>query len=970
MQPKVSVLVPVYNVARYLPECLDSAARQTLKEIEFICVNDGSTDNSLEILREYEANYPTIKVIDKENGGYGIGMNTALDAATGEYVGILESDDFASKDMFEMLYRVAKAADADAVKSQYFTYVSVPEPSEGRVESLKGCPFGKVFCPREDDQTIFYAPPSIWAGLYKRQFLLENGIRFTETPGASFQDTSFNFKVWAAADRVVAIEDAFLHYRIDNEGSSVKSREKVSYVNREYAEMRAFLDHNPRLRANLVPLLNGMKFKTYTWNLKRLAPGLRYEYYQTVVDEFKAAQAAGEIREDMFAKAADYNAVAQMLKDPDRYFAKEFRPPTVKHTVFVCCDDLAEGLGKTLSSITVQSEKSYEVIVLAQCPSRDIEVCVTRSAADGVAFKLLSAKDCFAGSLDASIANGEFVTFMHCGQLLRKDALSKISESCKKGSPVYGVFEGSEKSAGELEAPTVLARYYATKGARLPFVAGPKQVFADKPISFPYVERGAVLFGLPPMRPCAILRKLGENEKLVQANMIRPLPQAAQYVKYYAEIKAAHTACAEEASKLGLAEEFDAFSKSKASWMHDYLRSLPLPMRDEMIDVCNPKELSPSVLRESLKRDVGLGDVSVTVIVADGLGVDSPELTIRSVLEQRVDGLQAVYLGSQGANALTFLEEATSDERFSYTVLSDCSGDGVAFNQGLDEAKGTYVCFMHSNCRFSSNDALASLLSAAESSKAVVVSGCVEFCNPVSPHAIRFMRDDVPWFFEKETDVAFADYQFPYGIDRYLFNTDFLRASGVRFEGRCCMDEPVFVARTLNAAESFKAVPAAKVCYAENAHLVPLETTEQQSRDTVLAIGDLLQLSKEAGLDKLHADTYRSIKEDYNARVAKCIEYRSVFNALLYANEKLNPMLLDGTDVIHVSNQVIPALQQASDLVASGRTGRSLYTALKKKYDKLRDQKVLSLREHGKRVAVRKAKGAVKRVVHVLPARK
>ena len=95
--PKVSILVPICNVERYLRQCLDGLVNQTLEDIEVICINDGSTDSSLSIIREYERRDQRIVVIDKPNSGYGDSMNRGIDTARGEYVGIVESDDFAVK---------------------------------------------------------------------------------------------------------------------------------------------------------------------------------------------------------------------------------------------------------------------------------------------------------------------------------------------------------------------------------------------------------------------------------------------------------------------------------------------------------------------------------------------------------------------------------------------------------------------------------------------------------------------------------------------------------------------------------------------------------------------------------------------------------------------------------------------------------------------------------------------------------
>ena len=101
---KVSIIIPVCNVEVYLRECIESALNQTLKEIEIICVNDGSTDGSLRILKEYAAKDKRVKIIDKENAGYGHTMNIGMDMAQGEYIAILESDDYILPNMMQTLY--------------------------------------------------------------------------------------------------------------------------------------------------------------------------------------------------------------------------------------------------------------------------------------------------------------------------------------------------------------------------------------------------------------------------------------------------------------------------------------------------------------------------------------------------------------------------------------------------------------------------------------------------------------------------------------------------------------------------------------------------------------------------------------------------------------------------------------------------------------------------------------------------
>lgn len=286
--PAISLLVPICNVEKYLRECLDSAMNQTLKNIEVICINDGSTDSSPDIIREYMAMDSRFKMIDKPNSGYGDSMNMGLSQCKGEYVGILESDDFLDFDALQFMYDAAKRVDAQVVKTDFYLYWSHPTPRNIRFcwvdEILEGHINPQI------EREVFYLKPSIWSAIYKREFLEENDIAFLPTPGASYQDAGFNFKVWASCDNAVLLNKAFLHYRQDNEKSSVNSPGKVFCVCDEYAEMHRYLDtHWPERGQYLRPILARMRFDTYEWNYERLADELKGDFLprmrQDVIDD-------------------------------------------------------------------------------------------------------------------------------------------------------------------------------------------------------------------------------------------------------------------------------------------------------------------------------------------------------------------------------------------------------------------------------------------------------------------------------------------------------------------------------------------------------------------------------------------------------------------------------------------------------------------------------------------------------------
>lgn len=307
----VSVLTPIYNVERYLPECLDSLKAQTLKNIEFICINDGSTDGSLDILKRYADGDPRFVIIDKPNSGYGASMNRGLEIARGEYIGIVESDDVASPDMFKRLYSYAHRRRCDIVKSNYYEYDGETDTFQ---DLLGWFPYNKVFDVRSQP-VLTYMLPAIWAAIYRRQMLEDAHIRFNETPGASFQDTSFVFRCWVASHRVELLRDAYLHYRVNRDESSVQSDKKVFEVCSEYALSNAFLHEDPQRIADFGKHFQVIKLGTYRWNYNRISETYQREFAERWAAEYREAESEGLLDEKMF-EPADWTLIREMMDDP------------------------------------------------------------------------------------------------------------------------------------------------------------------------------------------------------------------------------------------------------------------------------------------------------------------------------------------------------------------------------------------------------------------------------------------------------------------------------------------------------------------------------------------------------------------------------------------------------------------------------------------------------------------------------
>lgn len=244
MKDVVSIIVPTYNVEDYLEECLDSILSQSYRKIEVICVDDGSTDKCGNILDVYAKKDDRIKVFHRENGGYGKAMNFGISCATGEYVGIVEPDDYILPNMIEELICIAKQNDLDFVKSNFRRFYGNATNRLFEDVPLTNLNFyNRVICPSDEIQ-VFSLVMNIWTGLYKMSFLKENKIMFNTTPGASFQDNGFWFVSMICAKRVAFVDKYYYMNRRDNPNSSVKGTEKAFCVIEEFE----FIENELRLR--------------------------------------------------------------------------------------------------------------------------------------------------------------------------------------------------------------------------------------------------------------------------------------------------------------------------------------------------------------------------------------------------------------------------------------------------------------------------------------------------------------------------------------------------------------------------------------------------------------------------------------------------------------------------------------------------------------------------------------------------
>lgn len=278
---KVSIIIPVYNVSLYLRQCLNSIMGQTLKEIEIICINDGSTDDSLRILEECAVNDNRIVIINQENKKQGAARNVALEIAKGEYIGFVDSDDWIEKTMYEELYCKAQEKDSDIVLSELCIFYN----NKCRAKRTKSL---DILSERFDDISFNYKDTKDYLfemsmspcdKLYKTKFLRDIDAKFTEN--LYFEDVIFWATTYLSANKISILRKPFYYYR-KHIYSTTKSR------NEKYFDIINIIDllegklNDFKLLDDLRPQFINFKIRTLVSYLKQIDKAHKTKFYKLI----------------------------------------------------------------------------------------------------------------------------------------------------------------------------------------------------------------------------------------------------------------------------------------------------------------------------------------------------------------------------------------------------------------------------------------------------------------------------------------------------------------------------------------------------------------------------------------------------------------------------------------------------------------------------------------------------------------
>ena len=279
---KISVILPVYNVERYIPQCLDSIINQTYKNLEIICVDDGSTDNSLEIIKQYAQRDDRIIVISQENLSQGAARNSGLQVATGNYISFVDPDDWLANDAYEVIVEEINKLNPDVLQFEHKLYIeALKEYTNSKlskeykrrvnidIASINSYSFSDIKV-----KNLLKFQSCCWDKVYKREFLINNNIKFL--PHKYGEDIFFNFKLVLCVNKIYFLHRELYYYR----------KRSYSYENvNNKRDSRFIFEHIENVESLLheYNLYNKMRREIFNYKLRVV-----YEEDKKCSDEYKA----------------------------------------------------------------------------------------------------------------------------------------------------------------------------------------------------------------------------------------------------------------------------------------------------------------------------------------------------------------------------------------------------------------------------------------------------------------------------------------------------------------------------------------------------------------------------------------------------------------------------------------------------------------------------------------------------------
>lgn len=428
---KVSVIIPCYNAEKYLDQCLSSVINQTLQDIEIICVDDGSTDNSLEILRSYAQKDPRISVLCQQNKFAGIARNNGMAAAKGEYFAFLDADDYYEMDGLEKAYAIAKENDLDVLKlSSYLLDEQTGEiTTNAHYSHQRFVQKNKVIDFKTAPKNFLNCADVAWNGLYKAEFIRRKGLSFNNL--RCVNDRSFYISCLVYAERIMVADEYLTCYRRNIPGSLVSVRYKYfdCQIN-SYNLIRSILQEaqvpSPVQKLALQFELN----QIFLWYEKFLTSGVNTFHVEQILRGFIAKFDFADVGKDYIARFPYKRQLMRFQESLDIQWEVASLSDEPLVSVIVPVHNSVRFLSECLESIFLQSCRDFELI------------CVNDGSVDasGEILQCFAEKDSRVRIIDQkeaggagsarnaaiAVANGKYLVFVDSDDKIHKNYLQML----------------------------------------------------------------------------------------------------------------------------------------------------------------------------------------------------------------------------------------------------------------------------------------------------------------------------------------------------------------------------------------------------------------------------------------------------------------------------------------------------------------------------------------------------------------
>lgn len=466
-QALVSVILPSLNVVQYIDNTIKSVREQSLREIEILCIDAGSTDGTLDIIRKHQALDPRVRLILSEKKSYGHQVNLGLKQAIGKYICIVETDDYILPGMLSTQFHIAESQDLEVLKADFYRF----KEEEGReVRYLNRLTkanylYNRVINSRQHPE-VFAAVMNTWTGLYKKAFLDRWEIKHNETPGASFQDTGFWFLTMAYAQKLYFSSIPFYMNRRDNPNSSVYNKNKLYAFCDEYDYIYEQLNKHPEIKNRCMPEFQFYRVRSYNSSINRSGPDDLHDFVRRFKHDLDISKEKCELNLSLFSDFGK-KQIDLLLNDPDKYAVERLKQPKPKYnlnansnvvinckpnrsapkfSVIIPVYNAETYLKECLNSVLSQDLKDIEIICVDDGSTDSSLSILNEYALKDSRILILTQPNSGSGvarNLAISVAKGDFIAFMDADDYYpTKDILSTfyITATTQRSFIVGGSF--------------------------------------------------------------------------------------------------------------------------------------------------------------------------------------------------------------------------------------------------------------------------------------------------------------------------------------------------------------------------------------------------------------------------------------------------------------------------------------------------------------------------------------------------